>query len=155
MKKEKREQEQGAESSVKAKVASVISSGIIKTQGCWVLFMERCTHRASIKKQKIIFLSGTAVSAFFCLYLVLDGLFGTPHPIEKIAPITPVQLHEDTLRMRKGGDTSLRKFLHGFYRQRDSLKKHAPEEWRWLMENRPGLMDSIARIEALAGEEQQ
>jgi len=153
MKKEQEKKQQRTREKVQAKVAGAISSWINGMQDRWVLFMQRCTGKASVKKQKAVFLTATALGASFCLYLVLNGIFGSPGPLKMIAPVTPVRLYEDTLAARARADTSLRIFLRDFYRQRDSLKVHAPEEWRWLVENRPGLIDSIARIEALVGEQ--
>ncbi|WP_199119262.1 hypothetical protein [Pedobacter sp. ASV28] len=130
------------------KVAGNIASAIRKVQGKWAGFMKRKTDHLSIAAQKRWLIFIIALFGSFCMYLIVGGL-NKKSKRTMAAPSTIMipKLQEDSRPLGQNTDSIIVHAVKDYYHKRDSLMRFAPEQWQWLIDNRPGLIDSMEQLE--------
>lgn len=130
------------------RIAGGIASFILRVQEKWVGFMKNRTSHLSIAAQKKWLFVFVGLFGGFCFYLILGGLTRkgksmVPPPSAIVVP----KLQENSLQIGKGSDSLIVKTVREYHHKRDSLLRTAPEQWQWVIDNRPGLIDSMEQLE--------
>lgn len=130
------------------KIAGKVASFILKMQDKWVGFMKRRTDHLSIAAQKKWLFAFVGMFGGFCCYLIIGGLGKNPKQLT--APPSAImipKLQGDKLPVGEAADSLIVNTVREYYHKRDSLLRTAPEQWQWIIDNRPGLIDSVEQLE--------
>jgi hypothetical protein len=143
MKKKTQESESRAD-----RMARKLVDGIHLIQRNWADWMHRLIGKYSVQKQKFGFLLIGLLFSGYCLYLIISGLSAKDKKhLESAGTIPLPKVQQQDRDLRNSSDSLIVTTLRDFYHKRDSLLEHNPQQWQWLIDKRPGLLDSIERLE--------
>lgn len=124
----------------KEKLALKIAGFLIRVQHGFACGMEKIFSRLAVKKIKILLLAFSVLTGGLSLYFIVDAL-RLPQKNLTIKPdAIYVPLQPDDLKWNS---------INNFKNYIDSLRVHAPPKYESIMQERPGLMDSIITLEEM------
>lgn len=110
--------------------------------------MAHLVGRYSLNAQRRGFIICGLVFGTYCLYLIIDGFTAKPKmDFEDHAVISVPKLQEYERNGVDSSDSLIIATLRDFQQARDSLMRRDPRQWQWIVDNRPGLLDSIRQLD--------
>lgn len=132
----------------KERVAGAIFRRIQQLQLQWANFMSARIGKYSLATQKRGFMVCGLVLGAYCLYLVIEGFSPkTTREVHGFQVISIPKLQQQDTSDSGSADSLIIVTLRDFQQTRDSLMRNDPAQWQWIVEYRPGLLDSIRQLE--------